>query len=170
MVLHWSLSDSKSLQVTRTRLRILAVLNNAVVWIVSTRPPISYYYYYHHYYYPYNYYYFYLFLFFLNPCKIFGLALVFHWSLCDSKSPRVSRTLLSILTDLNNAIVWIVSTWHHISKFFKHLTNPLRIVQLVLPSIIIIIIHSLELFTSAIADGFSFNSEWQQVSSSLQDT
>ena len=41
MVFHWSLSDSKSPQVSRTRLRILAVLNNAVVWIVSTRPPTS---------------------------------------------------------------------------------------------------------------------------------
>ena len=41
MVLHWSLSDSKSPQVSRTRLRILAALSNAVVWIVSTRPPIS---------------------------------------------------------------------------------------------------------------------------------
>ena len=41
MVLHWSLSDSKSPQVSRTRLSILAVLSNAVVWIVSTRPPIS---------------------------------------------------------------------------------------------------------------------------------
>ena len=41
MVLHWSLSDSKSPQVSRTCLRILAVLSNAVVWIVSTRPPIS---------------------------------------------------------------------------------------------------------------------------------
>ena len=40
MVFHWSLSDSKS-QVSRTRLRILAVLSNAVVWIVSTRPPTS---------------------------------------------------------------------------------------------------------------------------------
>ena len=41
MVLHWSLSDSKSSQVSRTRLRILTVLSNAVVWIVSTRPPTS---------------------------------------------------------------------------------------------------------------------------------
>ena len=41
MVFHWSLSDSKSPQVFRTRLRILAVLSNAVVWIVSTRPPTS---------------------------------------------------------------------------------------------------------------------------------
>ena len=41
MVLHWSFSDSKSPQVSRTRLRILAVLSNAVILIVSTRPPIS---------------------------------------------------------------------------------------------------------------------------------
>ena len=41
MVFHWSLSDSKSPQVCRILLRILAVLSNAVVWIVSTRPPTS---------------------------------------------------------------------------------------------------------------------------------
>ena len=41
MVFYWSLSDSKSPQVSRTRLSILAVLSNAFVWIVSTRPPIS---------------------------------------------------------------------------------------------------------------------------------
>ena len=41
MVFHWSLSDSKSPQVSRTRLRILAVLSNAVAWIVSNRPPTS---------------------------------------------------------------------------------------------------------------------------------
>ena len=41
MILHWSLSDSKSPKVSKTRLRILAVLSNAVVWIVSTRPPTS---------------------------------------------------------------------------------------------------------------------------------
>ena len=35
MVFHWSLSDSRSLQVSRT------LLNNAVVWMVSTRPPTS---------------------------------------------------------------------------------------------------------------------------------
>ena len=41
MVFHWSLNDSKSPQVSWTRLSILAVLNNAVVWTVSTRPPTS---------------------------------------------------------------------------------------------------------------------------------
>ena len=41
MVFHWNLSDSQSPQVSRTRLRSLAVLSNTVVLIVSTRPPIS---------------------------------------------------------------------------------------------------------------------------------
>ena len=41
MVFHWSLNHSKSPQVSRTLLSILAVLNNVVVWMVSTRPPTS---------------------------------------------------------------------------------------------------------------------------------
>ena len=41
MVYHWSLSNSKSPQVSRTLLGIQAVLDNAVVWMVSTRPPTS---------------------------------------------------------------------------------------------------------------------------------
>ena len=41
MVFNWSLSDSKSPQVSRTLLSILAVLRNVVVWVVSTRPLIS---------------------------------------------------------------------------------------------------------------------------------
>ena len=40
-VLADGLSYSKSPQVSRTLLRILAVLSNAIVWIVSTRPPTS---------------------------------------------------------------------------------------------------------------------------------
>ena len=41
MVFHWSLSDSKSPQVSRTHLSNLAVRNNAVVWMVSTHPLTS---------------------------------------------------------------------------------------------------------------------------------
>ena len=41
MSFHWSLRDSKSPQASRTLLSILAVLNNVVVWMVSTRPPSS---------------------------------------------------------------------------------------------------------------------------------
>ena len=32
----------------------------------------------------------------------------FHWSLRDSKFPHLTRTFLSILVDLNNAVVWKV--------------------------------------------------------------
>ena len=60
-----------------------------------------------------------------------------HWCLSDSKYPQISRTFLSILADLKNAII---------------------------------IITSLEFFTLALADGFSLEFEWQQVSSSLQDS
>ena len=41
MVFYWTLSDSKSPQVSRTLLSILAVLNIVVVLMVSTRPPTS---------------------------------------------------------------------------------------------------------------------------------
>ena len=49
----------------------------------------------------------------------------FHWSLSNSKSPQVSRTLLSILTDLNNAVVWMVSTRSPTSKSSNPFNNPL---------------------------------------------
>ena len=39
MVFHWRLSDSKSAEVSMTLLSVLAVFNNAVVWMVSTRLP-----------------------------------------------------------------------------------------------------------------------------------
>ena len=41
MVFYWNLSDSNTLQVSRTLLRILDDRNNAVVWMVSAHPPIS---------------------------------------------------------------------------------------------------------------------------------
>ena len=53
--------------------------------------------------------------------------MVFHWSLSD-KSPQVSRSLLSILIDLNNAVVWIVSTRPLIFKSSCPFTNPLATV------------------------------------------
>ena len=137
MGFHWSLSDSKSPQVSRTR------LSNAAIWIVPTRPQTS------KSSRPFN-----------NPLVIvskapitigtivtfnslarsryssffshsFRLLLLFHsfesfsyqrslmvshWSLRDNKSPQVSRTLLSILADLNNTVVWLVTTCLLISK------------------------------------------------------
>ena len=41
MFFHWRLSDTKSPQVSRTLLSFLAVFNNTLVWMVSTRPPTS---------------------------------------------------------------------------------------------------------------------------------
>ena len=51
--------------------------------------------------------------------------MVFHWSLSDSKVPQVSSTLLTILADLDNAIVWMVSTRPVIFKFSSPSTNHL---------------------------------------------
>ena len=127
MVFHWRLSDSKSPQVSWTLLSILAVFNIAVVWMVSTRSPtskssrpfnnplvavpkapitigiivtfmfhsffqfswkvevlIS------------------LLVLLIIIIMFFSPALaVSQCSLCDSISPQVSSTPLSILTDLN---------------------------------------------------------------------
>ena len=93
------------------------VLSNAVVWIVSTLPPTS------------------------KSCRPFnnplvtvpnapitigiiftpGSADVFNWSFSESKSPQVSRTLPSILADLNNAVVWMISTSVLLSSRFTNL-------------------------------------------------
>ena len=51
--------------------------------------------------------------------------MVAHCSLSDSNSPHVSGTLLSILTVLNNAVVWMVSTRPLILKSSNPFTNPL---------------------------------------------
>ena len=71
--------------------------------------------------------------------------MVFHWSLSDSKSPQVSRTLLSILAVL--VVVWMVSTRSSTSKSASPFSNPLVTVQnapitiIIIIVIIIIIIH-----------------------------
>ena len=51
--------------------------------------------------------------------------MVYPWSLSDNKSPQVSKTLLSILADLNNALICIVSTLSVISTSSSICTNPL---------------------------------------------
>ena len=98
MVFHWSVSDSKSPQVSRTLLSIRADLNNAVVWMVSTHP-----------------------LIFKHWSWSWATA-------SDSKSPQVSRTLLSILADLRNALVWMISSCPLISTSSSPSTNPLLII------------------------------------------
>ena len=51
--------------------------------------------------------------------------MVFHWRLSDSKSPQVSRTLLSILPVFTNAVVWMVSSRPPTSKSSRPFKNPL---------------------------------------------
>ena len=54
-----------------------------------------------------------LLLLLFTPWEFFTSVLadgLFHSSLSDSESPKVSRTFLSILAGLNNVVVWVVST------------------------------------------------------------
>ena len=79
--------------------------------------------------------------------------MVFHWSLNDSKSPQVSRTLLSILAVLNNAVVWMVSTRPPTSKSSGPFSNPLVTVPNALITIGIIVtcmFHSFFQFPSKV--------------------
>ena len=75
--------------------------------------------------------------------------MVFPWSLSNSKSPQVPRTLISILSVLNNAVVWMVSTLPPTFKSSYHFNNPLVTVPKALITIGIIVtimFHSLFVF------------------------
>ena len=70
--------------------------------------------------------------------------MVFPWSLSDSKSPQISRTRLSILAVLGNAVVWI-STCPPTSKSSRPFNNPLVIVPkapITIGTIVTFIFHS----------------------------
>ena len=64
--------------------------------------------------------------FFHFPTEVIMIAYIIHWILIDSKSLQVSRTLLSILADHNNAEVWMVSILPLIFNFSSLLSKPLR--------------------------------------------
>ena len=69
-----------------------------------------------------------------------GFSLEFEWS----KSSQVSRTLLSILAVLNNAVVWIVSTRPPTSKSSRPFNNPLVTVpnaQITIGTIVTFMFH-----------------------------
>ena len=167
MVSQWSLSDNKSPQVSRTLLSILVDLN-VVVWIISISPLISkasrpftiplgivssaqttigmtvnlm----------------FYGFtsiisiIFLLESFSLQRYLMVFHWSLSDNKSPRVSWTHLSILTDLNDAVVWTVSTCPVMSKSSSLCTNSLVTIPRVPTTIDIIVTFMFHCFFISLA-------------------
>ena len=89
----------------------------------------------------------------------------FHWSLSDSKSPQVSRTLLSILAVLSNAVIWIVSTRPPNSKSSRSFNNPLVIVPkapITIGTIVTFMFHSFfnsrarSMYSSFFSHSFSF--------------
>ena len=51
---------------------------------------------------------------------------VFYWILSDTKSPQVSRTLLSILVDLNSLVVWMVLLIPVITNSSSLFSEPLQ--------------------------------------------
>ena len=53
---------------------------------------------------------------------------VIYWNLIDSLFPQVSRTHLSILVDVNNAVIWMVSILPLIYSSFRTFPKLLRIV------------------------------------------
>ena len=82
---------------------------------------------------------FFSFYCFLTPLRVFPTSLS-RWFLIEisvTANLLVSRTLLSILADLNNVVVWIVSTRPLISQSSSPFTNPLVTVPRV-PIIIVI--------------------------------
>ena len=140
MVFHWSLSDSKSPQVSRTRLRILAVPSNAVVWIVSTRPPIS------KSSRPFN-----------NPLVIvpnapiaIGTIVTFMFHSFFNSLTRSSY--LSFFSLFFRFILWSTGT----AK-----STILQIFFLLLLLLLLLLFTLLEFFNSVLADGFSLEFEWQ---------
>ena len=79
--------------------------------------------------------------------------MIFHWSLSDSKPPQISRTLLSILAVLNNAVVWMVSTCPPISKSSSPFNNPLVTVPkapITIGTIVTFMFHSFFQFPSKV--------------------
>ena len=61
---------------------------------------------------------------FSHQCQL----MVFHWNLSDNKSPKICRTLLNILDNLNNTVLWMVLAYLSISN---PLTKPLGILPIV---------------------------------------
>ena len=195
MVFYWSLSDSMSSRVSRTLLSILAVSDNAIVLMISTRPPTSkssspfnnslvtvpkapitigiiVTFMFHNFFSSLarsrylsffshsfsfilwcpqfsNFSSFFLFFLLLLFIIRSGLLAEIRWSNCMSTSHRslcesFSRTDAGLC--IYHLFVWSnLNFLHNYSLFW-------------------------EFFTPALADGFSLESEWQQVSSSLQNS
>ena len=160
MVFHWRFSDSIYPQVFRTLLSILAVLNIVVVvvWMVSTHPPTS------------------------KSSSPFNNPLV-----TVPKAPITNGMIVTFMShsfffQFSSKVVVVISLFTFFQFYcvvsrnskVNNLANSLFLLIIIrsglLAEIIIIIIYSFEFFTSVFPDGLSLEIEWQQVSSTLQDS
>ena len=82
--------------------------------------------------------------------------MVSHRSLSAIKFSQVSRTLLSILADVNDSLLWIVSTWIFIPKSFSPFNKPLGIVPSAICTIVIIVIFIFHIFLHLEHGHFAF--------------
>ena len=141
IVFHWSLSDRKSPQVSRTLRSILAILNNDVVWMVSTGPPTS------------------------KSSSPFNSPLV--------TVPSAPLTIGIIVTCMFHRFFNSLARSRYLSffslSFIQWSARTAKSTNLQVLFFLLMIINSLEFFTSALADRLSLEFEWQKVSSSLQD-
>ena len=101
------------------------------------------------------------------------LLRVFHYNLSDSLSPLVFRTLLSILANLNNAVIQILPPF---SNCFNPLSKPLGTVPRTPTTLSITVIHMFHISFSSLAKSrylllysffstFLLMSEWKRISS-----
>ena len=129
------------------------------------------------YYYYYYYYYYYITPYLLfTPVLLDGLSLESEWQ----HVLLGFQDLFSILVDLDNAVVWKVLSHPPFSNYFSSFSKPLEAIQsepitigitvTFMSFILLSLFTPWEFFTSVLADGFSQEFEWQQVSSSLQDS
>ena len=187
MVFHWSLSDSKSPQVSRTLLSILVVLNNAVVWMVSTPPPTS------KSSSPFNNplvtvpkapitigivvtFIFHNFFQFFSKVKVLILLFTFlqFYSVVsrDSKVDNFANSLFFFLLIIIRSGLLAEIRWSvYMSKSCRSLCVSFSRTDagLYIYYLFALLFTPFEFFKSVSADSLSLESEWQQVSSSLQD-
>ena len=78
-------------------------------------------------------------------------VITFHWSLRDSKSAQVSRTLSSILAALNNLLVRMFSLHPLISKYSSSSNKPLVNVPKALTTVGIIVTFMVHSFFNSLA-------------------
>ena len=102
---------------------------------------------------------YYLYSFLLQHWLIY-----FLWSLSNNKSPHVSRTIISILADLN-VVIWIASTRRLISKFTSACTYSLVTAPSVPITIGITVTFMLHRFYSSVASSRYLSLFWRSLPS-----